>query len=326
MITETRIVRVAVTGALGVNGVWALRALIKGGAEVLAVDINEDFSLAPELEGIVNFRNTDVTDIVALEETLANFSPDAIVHMAAMLPIQAQQDPYRGYQINVMATANVLEVAKRLGVRRVVMASSKAAYGNMPAEFGYPEYKPVKEGDRSNPIAVYDYAKIACEGLGNNFARNGDFEFAALRFATIFGPGKLVRHGPMSIASGLIESAIAGEPYDIPRGADECDDYIYAEDAGSALASVALHKKPLKHKLYNIGLGEKISLAQYAQTIKSVIPSAQSTIGPGLDHMGAGVSYYYVFDCARAQEEFGFSPRSLKEGIEAFVRYRAGSE
>jgi len=313
--------RVAVTGAMGVNGVWVLRAFISRGVEVLALDINEDYSLAPELCGNIAFDRVDVTRPHELEKAFSAFAPEAVVHMAALLPAESQSDPFRGYQLNVMATANVFEAAKNHGVKRVVMASSKAAYGNMPDEFGYPAYRPVKEVDRCNPVAVYDYSKIAAEGLGINFARNDSFEFAALRFATIYGPGKVGRHGPMSIASALIESAIAGETYELEHGGDECDDYIYAEDAGAALAVVALHDQPLEHNLYNVGLGEAVSLAEYAKTVESVIPQAKTNIGTGLDPMGAGVSYYYVFDCGRMREEFNFTPRSLEAGMAAFVDF-----
>ena len=321
MAGEVNIGRVAVTGAMGVNGVWVLRALISRGVDVLALDINEDYRLAPELRGNIAFDRVDVTRPEELEKAFSTFAPDAVIHMAALLPAQSQLDPFRGYQLNVMATANVFEAAKNHGVKRVVMASSKAAYGNMPEEFGYPAYRPVKEVDRCNPVAVYDYTKVAAEGLGVNLARNGCFEFAALRFATIYGPGKVGRHGPMSIASALIESAIAGEPYELERGGDECDDYIYAEDAGAALAVVALHDKPLQHDLYNVGLGEAVSLADYAKTIQSIIPQAKTKIGPGLDPMGAGVSYYYVFDCTRIRQEFDFAPRSLEAGISAFMDF-----
>lgn len=311
-------VRVALTGALGVNGVFVLRELLAHGADLLATSHVRDFGLAPELENQVGFERVDVCRLDELRESFAAFRPEVIIHLAAILPVEAQADPRRGFEVNVMGTANVLAAARELGTRRVVFTSSKAAYGAVGGEHGHPTYRPIGEDDRCNPRAVYDHAKLASEGLGANFARTGGPEFVALRFATIFGPGKVGKHGPMSLASSIVEDAVAGRTVRIERGGDQRDDYIYAVPAAEAIVAAALHPAPLKHHVYNIGSGRGTSLTEYAALVKSEVPEARQEIGPGLDPMGFGVSYYSVFDCSRAAE-FGFEPPDLQAGIHAFV-------
>ena len=311
-------IRVAVTGALGVNGVFVVRSLLARGVEVLATSHQKNFSLAPELESEVAFEAVDIRRIDELRRAFGAFRPEIVLHMAAILPVEGQRDPHRGYDVNVMGTAHVLEVARELSVRRVVFTSSKAAYGEVGGSHGHPTYQPIREDDRCHPRAIYDHAKLASEGLGENYARTGGPEFIALRFATIFGPGKVGKHGPMSIASAIVEDAVAGRAYRIERGGDQRDDYIYAVDAASAIVDAALHNDPLRHSVYNIGSGYGASLFEYGEWVREAVPGAAIEIGPGLDPMNFGVSYYSVFDCSRAAE-FGFSPPHPRDGIRAFV-------
>ena len=300
------------------NGVFVVRSLLARGATVLATSHRRDFSLAPELENEVDFAKVDVTSLEDMRAAFGEFRPDVVVHLAAILPVQGQQDPHRGYDVNVMGTAHVLQAAREVEARRVVFTSSKAAYGEVSGPHGHPEYRPIREDDRCYPHNIYDYAKLASEGIGENYARTGGPEFVALRFATIFGPGKVGRHGPMSIASAIVEDAVAGRRFEIAQGADQQDDYIYAVDAAEAIAAATVHPEPLRHHIYNIGLGTGTTLRDYAEIVREFVPDMKAEIGPGLDHMGFGTSYYSVFDCSRAAE-FGFQPPSVRDGLRAFV-------
>lgn len=312
--------RVAVTGALGVNGVFVLRSLLSRGVKVLATGHRKDFSLGTDLEGSVDFAQVDVTRIEGLRDSFEKFAPNSVIHLAAILPVEGQKDPHRGFEVNIMGTANVLRAARETGVRRVVFTSSKAAYGEVHGRHAHPRYDPISESDRCYPWAIYDHAKLASEGIGENYARTGGPEFVSLRFATIFGPGKVGKHGPMSIASAIVENAVKGVATNIKQGADQQDDYIYAVDAANAIVDATLFSKVLRHNVYNIGSGRGTPLSEYAEIVKSFIPSAKIEIGEGLDHMNFGVSYYSVFDCSRALE-FGFVPPDVRGGIEAFIRH-----
>ncbi len=321
--------RIAVTGALGVIGVWVLRALRARGVEVLATGRRENFALAPELEGEVRFATLDVADKDAVEAAFRPFSPEVVIHLAAMLPVEALADPHRGYVVNVMGTSHVLEAARAIASRRVVFTSSKAAYGEVGGVHGHPSYQPLREDDPLHPRGVYDYAKVASEGLGENVHRGGGPEFVSLRFATIFGPGKVGRHGPMAQVSGIVEDAVAGRPVRIAQGAEQRDDYIYVREAAAAIVATALYEGPLPHPVYNIAGGRGVSMAEYASIVRELVPGADIEIGPGLDPMGFGVSYYSVLDTARARNDLGFSPPPLRAALTdyvALVRARGEAE
>jgi UDP-glucose 4-epimerase len=312
--------RVLCTGALGVNGVWALHALLECGAQVLATDTRADFALAPDLEREVRFAQLDVTDADAVDAQVAGFRPDVVVHMAALMPAHAQADPDRGYCVNVMGTANVLRAAARHHVARVAFTSSKGAYGAIVGDHGHPRYVPLSEDAPLRPVSVYDHAKVASEGLGLNVARGGGPQFVALRFANIYGPGKLTRHGPMSLVSRLIEDAWAGRRTRVPQGGEQRDDQVYVRDVGDAIARAALVDGLPQAALYNIGSGEAPTLEQIADAVRGAVPTADIEIGPGLDPMQAGAPYYCVLDGRRAASELGFAARfDLTAGIADYL-------
>jgi UDP-glucose 4-epimerase len=314
--------RVLCTGALGVNGVWAVRALLHRGADVVATDAREDFSLAPELAGgAVVFRTLDVSDADAVDAAVAEVAPEVVVHMAALMPAAAQADPDRGYRVNVMGTANVLRAARAHGVCRVAFTSSKGAYGAIEGAHGHPGYAPLAEDAPLRPVSIYDHAKVASEGLGLNYAADGGPAFVALRFANIYGPGKLARHGPMSLVSRLIEDAWAGRPTRIAHGAQQRDDQVYVRDVGEAIALAALAPGLPRAAIYNVASGEAPTLAEIADAVRAAVPGADIEVGPGLDPMGLGVPYYCVLDQTRARRELGFAARyDLRSGIADYLQ------
>jgi UDP-glucose 4-epimerase len=315
--------RILVTGALGVNGVWVLRSLLERGAEPLATGRRERFDLAPELAGEVEFQPLDVRDPDAIERVCRAFRPWAIVHMAALMPGECQRHVASGFDVNVMGTVNLLEAARRHGVHRFVYTSSKSAYGAVSGAHGHFRYEPMPEDGPSNPVLAYDYTKIAGEGAGFNYARAYGIEFAAIRFGSIYGPGKLERHGPMALASRIVEEGLAGGSVRIPRGGEQKDDYVYVRDVGDAVASLALHPRPLRHDVYNFGSGRAASLLELAMAVRRVNPGADIEIGPGLDPLGLGVPYYVVLDSSRIQDELGVTARfDFDAGVEDYARLR----
>jgi UDP-glucose 4-epimerase len=170
-------------------------------------------------------------------------------------------------------------------------------------------------------VSIYDHAKVASEGLGRNYAAGGGPQFVALRFANIYGPGKLARHGPMSLVSGLIENAWAGRPTRIQQGAEQRDDQVYVRDVGEAIALAALTDELPEAAVYNVASGEAPALAEIADAVRDAVPGADIEIGPGLDPMQAGAPYYSVLDQTLARRELGFVARyDLRAGIADYLR------
>jgi UDP-glucose 4-epimerase len=311
--------QIMVTGGLGINGIWVTRKLVEQGIRPVLFDVRDDFSLAGDwLRDKVDFVFGDVTSMDSLTEAIATYKPSCIIHMAAAIS-GFHQDLRKTFAVNAMGTVNLLEAAAQGGVKRVVFTSSRAAYGSITGPSAHPTYVPIREEHPAWPANAYDVGKLASEVMGNNYAADTDLEFVALRFAAIYGPGKLKTHGEFGILSKMVEKSLAGEEIDIPRGGEQQDDVIYVEDVAEAVVLAALHVKP-SHTLYNISRNQGTTLHDFADAVRASIPEARITIGPGLDYLGVGSSYFGVMDNTRAREDLGFTPKyDLKAGVAAYI-------
>ena len=308
---------ILITGGLGVNGAWVTRKLIERGLPVVILDRQTDLTLLGSARGNVELLQIDIMDAEAMRTLFVSRKVECVIHMAALIS-GLQVNPLEGFRINALGTVQLMDAALKAGVKRFVYTSSRAAYGNLEGEHTYPTYKPVTEDYRLSGINVYDVTKVSSELMGRNFVALG-LEFIALRFATIFGPGKLVRHGPMGIYSRLIENAMAGVPLRIKQGGDERDDVIYVDDIAEACAIVATHPKP-NFNAYNISRGIGTTLGEFADEVGRIIPGTDIAIGPGLDPLGVGVRYFGVLDNTRAREDLGFVPKfDFRSGITDYI-------
>lgn len=308
---------VLVTGGLGVVGAWVTRKLIERGLSVTVVDLSDDVSLLGSLGGHVKLVKADIMDAEAMRALFASRKIECVVHLAAMIA-GLQSKPVEGFRLNALGTVQLLDAAHKAGVRRFVYTSSRAIYGDLLGKYGYPLYEPVPEDHPLGAKNVYDITKLATELMGRNFARAG-LEFVALRSSTIFGPGKLIRHGAFSIYGRFIENAMKGVPLVIPKGGDERDDVIYVDDVAQGCLLAVTHPKP-NYQEYNISRSVGTTLGQFADEVKRFLPEAEISIGPGLDFYEAGVKYAGVLDNRRAREDLGFIPRfDLSAAIEDYI-------
>lgn len=300
--------KVLVTGGLGVNGAPVLRRLVERGARPVVVDTRADVSLLdPSTAAGIELVTGDFTDDVLLDSLVRHHAIVCIIHMAAVVG-GAQQMPLEAFRVNACGTAQLLDLAARRGIRRFVFTSSRGVYGEQQGETAHPAYRPIHEDDPLRPARVYDVCKAAAEGMGRNYALLHGLEFVALRFATIFGPGKTLRHKNYGVISEIIEGALAGRPVAIAQGGDQKDDLIYVEDAAEAIVAAAAHPRP-RHDTYNIARGVGVTLHDLAAAVRRIVPAADIRIGPGLNYMGWDVNYAGVLDNTRAAEDLGFRPR-----------------
>jgi UDP-glucose 4-epimerase len=311
--------RVLVTGGVGVVGSVVVRKLVARGLDPVVCDLRADFSLLPELANKLEFVSADVTDLDAVAGILRDAKADRIIHLAAFLDPEMDRQPYRAFTVNTRGTANMLEAAHRAGIARFVYSSSRAVYGNTPKGVGEPGYRPLDEETPKRPVKAYDVTKLAAEQLGQVYRDAFGMEFAALRFAGIYGPGKQARHGKMSLRSRLVEDPVVGKPVRIAQGGDQLDDMVYVDDVAEALVLAALAPR-LGFGAYNIASGKGQTIRQFADAVRAVVPGADIEVGPGLNPLGFDVHYYAIFDISRARDDFGWTPKfDLVTGVRDYV-------
>ena len=308
-----------ITGGTGVNGAATARLLVSRGERPVLLDNRVDPSLITDIAADVDVVTGDILDGAALKEVVAGHGITHIVHMAALMPGPAEANPSLAIAIGVDGTLNVLEAARACDVRRVVYTSSNAFVGNIGGKHGHPDFVPLDESLPPNPADLYGVTKVCSETLGNYYHKRYGVEFVALRYPSIYGPGKLARHGVLALYGKIIEDAMAGREVSIPQGGDQRNDAVYVGDVAHSVV-LALDAEGLTQWTFNIGTGRGVTLKDFAEVLKRIFPKAKIDIGSGLDFRDGYKQSYCVFDIGKARDQLGYEPRYfLEKGIEAYI-------
>jgi UDP-glucose 4-epimerase len=311
--------QVLITGGMGVIGSAVSRYFVSKGVRPVIYARGGDERLITDISDDVQVELGDVLDLPRLMQVVIDRQITHIIHMAAMVGAVSAANPHRSIQVNVVGTSNVLEVARLMKLRRVVYTSAKGVYGAISGENGYPHYLPLTETMPTNPLRIYDAAKVMCEHMCSYYARALDVDTVSLRFSSTYGPGKTARHGSIGVLSQLVESPFLGRPVSIAQGGDEQDDFIYVDDCAKAIYLATMIEKP-QDRLFNIGTGVGRRITDYAQAIRKHLPNADISIGPGLNFWGLPFPACGIFDTTRAREQLGFEAEfDLDRGIGAYI-------
>ncbi|KAI5921869.1 UDP-glucose 4-epimerase [Camillea tinctor] len=201
MITH-RTKRIVFTGGSGKAGRHVIPELVKRGHQVLNVDL--DPLPTPDGKGLnhdVFTLRADLTDSGQTFNALTthfNFHgfldgkvpqpPDAVIHFAANARVLSVPDN-DFYKANVVSTYNVIEAACKLGVKKIIIASSETAYGICFAEGDIEfDHFPLQEDDDVNPMDTYGISKLCNERVARGFARRFGVDIYALRIGNVIEP------------------------------------------------------------------------------------------------------------------------------------------
>jgi CDP-glucose 4,6-dehydratase len=227
--------RVLVTGATGIVGSWLCDELVRRGAYVAALVLDDDPQSRFYSEGID--RNCSVVrgHLARFEDCLRAINLHEctdIFHLGAQTIVgNALREPLETFESNIRGTYNLLEAARRLGtlVERIVVASSDKAYGDSPV-LPYTEDMPLVG---RHP---YDVSKSCTDLLAATYAHTYGQHVTIARCGTIYGGGDL---NWSRIVPGTIRSLLAGERPILRSDGGPIRDYIYVGDVVDAYLSLA---------------------------------------------------------------------------------------
>ncbi|WP_445504364.1 NAD-dependent epimerase/dehydratase family protein [Microvirga sp. G4-2] len=292
---------ILVTGAAGLLG-HAVRVLLEAnGQRVLPID---RVAQTEEGQPIVA---CDLSDVHRLHALAVENRITGIVHCGAHSgPMVARDNPYSMVQVNIVGTANVLEIARIHGAR-FVFCSSTSAYGNTP-EGLVPEDVPLV------PTSVYGASKVAGEQLVSAYSRQYGVDGVSLRLSWVYGP----RRTTDCIVRTMIEDALAGRPTRKPFGRDFHRQFIHVEDAARALVT-ALRTPRLPRQTYNVTGGTYLTLGEIGDIVRRVLPQADIALGEGPDPVD---DRQHRFDVSAVQRDLRFTPEiSLEQGVRAYAAW-----
>lgn len=256
--------RAFVTGGAGFIGSHLVEALLARGAAVAALDdlsTGRRTHLPPEAV----FFEGDITDQQAVLDAMASFRPTHVFHLAAQASVKVSVDrPVRDAEVNILGGLYVLEAARRVGVERVVFASTGGAL-----------YGEVAEGERaaeswpSRPASPYAASKASFEHYLDVYRRNYGLAYTSLRYGNVYGP-RQDPFGEAGVVAIFISRLLRGEEVTLfarrEPGDDGCvRDYIWVGDVVEA--NVMAAEQGLDG-CYNVGTGEGRTTRQVLEAIE----------------------------------------------------------
>ena len=254
---------VLVTGAGGCIGAWVVARLQASGRPVVALDRAPDrrrLLLATDSTSaeLIPWEVADIADADALADVISRHRVAAIVHLAALQIPFCAADPLAGARVNVLGHVNILEAARRSGMRNVVYASSVAAQG---------------VAGRPGPDTLYGIYKQADEGAARVYWQDWQVPSIGLRPHTVYGPGR--DQGMTSAPTLAMLAAAVGQPYTIPFDTTLMMQHVHEV----ADAFIACIDAPADGAHVFDLMGSQANTSQIADAIRDVVPDARIEVG-----------------------------------------------
>ena len=290
--------RYLVTGGCGFIGSHICEVLISAGHSVRVLD-NLSSGRRENLKNIkgdLDFIEGDVLDSQILGRAMKGV--EYVLHQAAIASVQVSiEEPILEQRVNSFGTLNVLETARKVGVRRVVFAASASAYGDGSET-------PKSELMLPKPVSPYAISKVSGEYYCRYYSMQYGIESVCLRYFNVYGP----RQDPASPYSGVISIFIremleGNRPVIFGDGL-QTRDYVFVKDI--ALANIlACEVERAEGQIYNIGSGKRADLLELIAKLNGILGTE---IVPKKTAVRAGDIRESLADISLAQLELGYKP------------------
>lgn len=317
--------RALVTGAAGFIASTTVDRLLEKGWSVLGFDnFDPYYDPAQKRRNIAlatkstryRFVEGDVRDVSGLETAFRDYSPDAVVHLAARPGVRASIENPRLYaDVNEMGGLNVLDACVKHGKVPLVYASTSSVYGNT-ATVPFREDEPAVD-----PLSPYAASKRSGELMARTFHTIHDLPTAIVRFFTVYGP----RGRPDMAVHKFTELIDAGKSIYL-HGEETARDFTYVDDIVSGvLGALSWLDGGGGLDTFNLGRSDPV-------LARTLIDLLGETIGRKpiirVGELQPGESAVTCADVGKAAGAFGYSPSiDLREGLSRWLDwYRTSPE
>lgn len=257
-----------ITGAAGFLGSALANRLAWEGQQVRGLDdlsTGDPSTLSPD----VLFTRGDVNDRPKLWTLLQEV--DCVYHLAARVSVQESILYPREYNaVNVGGTVTLMEAMRDVGVRRVVLISSGAVYGDQ-------QEQPLRESAPPNPRSPYAVSKLAAEYYVNTIGDLWNIETVCLRVFNAYGPGQHLPASHPPVVPYFLRQALRNGTLVVHGDGSQTRDYVYVDDVVSAL--IAASTAPgIDGLVINIGSGKETSVRELVKAVLEVTGSKSEVI------------------------------------------------
>jgi len=292
-----------ITGAAGFLGSALANALVREGHLVRGLDdlsTGDPKALSPE----VHFTRGDVNDRPRLWTLLQEV--DVVYHLAARVSVPESVLYPREYNaVNVGGTVALMEAMRDVGVRRVILASSGAIYGEQAEQ-------PLREEMRPNPRSPYAVSKLAAEYYVRTIGELWGIETVCLRIFNAYGPGQHLPPSHPPVIPYFLRQALRNGTLVVHGDGSQTRDYVYVDDVVSAMIAAAT-APGVNGLVINVGSGVETSVRELVELVLRVSGTQPQVLYNS--QLSAGVARM-VADLSLAQKKLNYRPSiSLEQGL-----------
>lgn len=257
-----------VTGAAGFIAARTTHLLLAAGHTVVGVDnLNDYYDVrlkehrlaALQAQPGFTFVRADIEHLAALEPVFARHRFDAVVNLAARAGVRySMENPFVYLATNAQGTLNLLELMRRHGVKKHVMASSSSLYAGQAMPFT--EDLPV-----NTPISPYAASKKAAELMAYSYHSLYGIDSSILRYFTVYGPASRPDMAHLRFIKWIDE----GHPIELLGDGTQARDFTYVDDiARGTIAAL----KPLGYEIINLGGGrDPIAITTLIEKLEALL-------------------------------------------------------
>lgn len=311
-----------ITGVAGFIGSNLLEALLKLNQKIVGLDNFSTGSMSNLDEIARRLPDQFQTNFTLIEGDICSVSDceramsgiDYILHHAAVVSVPISiQFPEHTNAVNVSGFVNILNAAKKSGVKRLVYASSSAVYGDSSI---------AKKNEVCDvaPMSPYAVSKYVNELYAKSFSTCLGVESIGLRYFNVYGPKQNATGAYAAVISLWIDSILKGKPICVYGDGSSCRDFCYIDDVVQANLLAALTTNAAAvNQVFNIGCGIETTLIQLLNYLEEVMKcTLQVTYG----EFRKGDIRVSSADISSAMLKLGFAPTTgLKQGLLKTINY-----
>lgn len=306
---------ILITGAAGFIGSTLARQLLERGERVLMLDNfdpyydpaikRENIRLAREADthgDRAEMIEGDIRNTMLIERIFADHAIEKVVHLAGMASVRYSVERGGLYSdVNTTATVNLMDAARKAGVKMFVFASTSSVYGNT-------DRVPFQESDPPDfPLAPYPASKRAAELFAYTYHNLFQLNVTVLRFFNCYG----ARGRPDMMPLKTIDSILRDQPITVWDGGQLARDWTYIDDTVSGV--IAALDRPLGYRIVNLGCGAPVTLMQFIHIYEDLIGKKAIVQDQPAPPTEPRITYC---DNTLARELLGFAPQiDLREGL-----------
>lgn len=276
--------KILITGSAGFIGFHVSQLLLAEGEVVHGYDsmnsyydvtLKEDRKKILSTHEVYTHTTAELEDYEKLNDTINNFEPEIIIHLAAQAGVRYSIDNPRAYvNSNIVGTFNVMEAARNAGVQHLMMASTSSVYGNN-------HRLPFHEKEKTDSqLTLYAATKKANENMAHAYSNIYGLPTTMMRFFTVYGPwGR-----PDLALFKFVKAMLNDEPIDVYNEGQMFRDFTYVSDVAEAIRrlmtlapeegpgfdseQLTVDETPIPFRVVNIGNSEKVLLLDFIESIE----------------------------------------------------------